>query len=139
MDYCSTGEFVPQISRIGVNTAAVYPRTEVQLCIVHLVGASMNYVPWKARKSVAADLQLIYRASTAAEAVQHLAQLEGNWKTYPSVSQVWRRNWAQHALFQLSARHLLGYLHHQQRGFAEPVVAQDHQNPRADSPKKKRR
>src|SRR5499427_10242984 len=73
---------------------AVYPRTEVQLCIVHLVRASLNYVPWKARKSVAADLRLIYRAATAAEAEQHLAELEAKWKAYPSVSQVWRRNWA---------------------------------------------
>jgi putative transposase len=73
---------------------AVYPRTEVQLCIVHLVRASLNYVPWKARKPVAADLQLIYRASTAAEAEQHLTELESKWKAYPSVSQVWRRNWA---------------------------------------------
>src|SRR5580700_4111547 len=73
---------------------AVYPRTEVQLCIVHLVRASLNYVPWKARKPVAADLQLIYRAGTVAEAEQHLAHLEGQWRAYPSVSQVWRRNWA---------------------------------------------
>ena len=72
---------------------AVYPRTEVQLCIVHLVRASLNYVPWKLRKSVAADLQSIYRAATAAEAEQHLAELEAKWKAYPSVSQVWRRNW----------------------------------------------
>src|ERR1700692_4373004 len=44
--------------------AAVYPRTEVQLCIVHLVRASLNYVPWKSRKQVARDLQSIYRAAT---------------------------------------------------------------------------
>src|SRR5436190_9861984 len=73
---------------------AVYPRTEVQLCIVHLVRASLNYVPWKLRKPVVADLQSIYRAATAAEAEQHLAELEAKWKAYPSVSQVWRRNWA---------------------------------------------
>ena len=71
----------------------MYPRTEVQLCIVHLVRTSLNYVPWKARKPVAADLQSIYRASTAAEAEHHLTQLEVKWKAYPSVSQVWRRNW----------------------------------------------
>ena len=73
--------------------AAVYPRTEVQLCIVHLVRASLNYVPWKSRKQVARDLQSIYRAATAAEAERQLQELEGKWKTYPSVSQVWRRNW----------------------------------------------
>lgn len=73
---------------------AVYPRTEVQLCIVHLVRASLHYVPWKLRKAAAADLQAIYRATTVAEAEQHLAELESKWKAYPSVSQVWRRNWA---------------------------------------------
>jgi putative transposase len=36
---------------------AIYPHTEVQLCIVHLVRASLNYVPWKHRKLVAADLR----------------------------------------------------------------------------------
>src|SRR5437660_10059494 len=40
-----------------------YPRTSVQLCIVHLVRASLNYVPWKLRKAVAGDLRLIYRAA----------------------------------------------------------------------------
>jgi putative transposase len=73
---------------------AIYPGTEVQLCIVHVVRASLNYVPWKMRKPVAADLQLIYRAATAAEAEQHLEELAAKWKAYPSVSQVWRRNWA---------------------------------------------
>ena len=71
---------------------AVYPRTEVQLCIVHLVRASLNYVPWKWRKPVAADLRLIYRSATAAEADQHLQELEGKWKAYPRVCRVWRRN-----------------------------------------------
>ena len=66
----------------------------MQLCIVHLVRTSLNYVPWKLRKAAAADLRLIYRAATAAEAEQHLAELEAKWKAYPSVSQVWRRNWA---------------------------------------------
>jgi putative transposase len=72
---------------------AVYPRTEVQLCIVHLVRASLNYVPWKVRKAVAADLRFIYGAPTATEAEQQLAEVEAKWKAYPSVSQVWRRNW----------------------------------------------
>ena len=72
----------------------MYPRTEVQLCIVHVVRASLNYVPWKLRKPVAADLQSIYRAATVAEAEHGLQELESKWKAYPSVSQVWRRNWA---------------------------------------------
>jgi len=55
---------------------------------------SVSRTPWKVRKPVAADLRLIYCAATAKEAEQHLAELEVKWKAYPSVSQVWRRNWA---------------------------------------------
>jgi len=87
-------DLVVSLPRYQFARDTVYPRTEVQLCIVHLVRASLNYVPWKARKPVAADLQLIYRAGTAAEAELQLVQLEDKWKAYPSVSQVWRRNWA---------------------------------------------
>src|SRR5260370_30888653 len=43
---------------------------------------------------MAADLKAIYRAATAEEAAQHLEALQAKWKAYPSVSQVWRRNWA---------------------------------------------
>src|SRR5712692_10259384 len=71
----------------------LYPDTEVQLCIVHLVRASLNYVPWKHRKLVAADLRRIYRAATAEEARQHLEEVTLKWNAYPSVSQVWQRNW----------------------------------------------
>ena len=72
---------------------AIYPHTEVQLCIVHLVRASLNYVPWKHRKLVAADLRRIYRAATAEEAQQNLEEVTRKWSAYPSVSQVWQRNW----------------------------------------------
>src|SRR5437870_11492484 len=58
---------------------AVYPRAQVQLCIVHLVRASLNYVPWKRRKEVAADLRKIYRAATEAEAEIRLCEFEVNW------------------------------------------------------------
>src|SRR5258708_19737786 len=67
---------------------AIYPRTEVQLCIVHVVRASLNYVPWKMRKPVAADLQAIYRPPTAAEPYHGLQQLEAKSKAYPSFTQV---------------------------------------------------
>lgn len=42
----------------------VYPQASVQLCIVHMVRNSLNFVSWKARKEVAADLELIYTATT---------------------------------------------------------------------------
>lgn len=44
---------------------AVFPHTSVQLCIVHMVRHSLNYVSWKRRAEVAADLKRIYQASTA--------------------------------------------------------------------------
>jgi putative transposase len=119
--------------------AAVYPRTEVQLCIVHLVRASLNYVPWKSRKQVARDLQSIYRAATAAEAEQQLQELEGKWKTYPSVSQVWRRNWACITPFFhyppdiRRAIYTTNSVESMNRSFA-----QDHQNPRWISQRRSR-
>ena len=72
----------------------LFPETEVQLCIVHQVRASLNYVSWKQRKTVAADLRLVYRASTAEEAEQRLEEFAAKWDgTYPTISQMWRRNW----------------------------------------------
>ena len=50
----------------------IYPKTQVQLCLVHLMRFSLAYVSFKDRKAVAADLKLIYRAVTAEEAKQHL-------------------------------------------------------------------
>lgn len=73
---------------------AVFPKTAVQLCIVHLVRYSLNYVSWKLRKAVAADLRAIYTAATAEEALQRLAEFEEKWgEAYPSIVQSWRRNW----------------------------------------------
>ena len=63
---------------------AVYPQTEVQLCVVHLVRASLNYVPWKARKEMAAELKTIYRAATAEEAEQIWKRCKRNGKPIPA-------------------------------------------------------
>jgi putative transposase len=72
----------------------VFPQTEVQLCIVHLTRASLNYVSWKQRKDVAADLKLIYRAGTAAEAAVRLDEFAAKWDgAYPTIAPMWRRSW----------------------------------------------
>jgi putative transposase len=72
----------------------VYPRTQVQLCIVHLVRASLNYVSWKQRRAVAGDLRRMYRAATAQAAEQELEAFASKWDgTHPTISQIWRRNW----------------------------------------------
>ena len=72
----------------------VFPEAEVQLCIVHQVRGSLNYVSWKHRKEVAADLKPIYRASTVEDAELRLTEFAAKWdKSYPTISQMWRRNW----------------------------------------------
>jgi len=73
---------------------AVFPSTQVQLCIVHMVRHSMNYVARKRWKEVAEDLRTIYQAPSAQQAEMNLEAFEGKWdQTYPSVSKAWRRNW----------------------------------------------
>jgi putative transposase len=73
---------------------AVFPQTQVQHCIVHLTRASLNYVNWKERGPVAADLKSIYRAATAAQAEQELDAFSEKWGArYPAIVPLWRRNW----------------------------------------------
>ncbi len=57
----------------------VFPETRVQLCIVHMVRASLNYVNWKERKLVAADLKTIYRAVNERQAAQELNEFNAKW------------------------------------------------------------
>jgi putative transposase len=72
----------------------VFPDTQVQLCIVHMVRHSLTYVSWKQRKEVAADLRTIYQATTAEQAELHLDAFAAKWDaTHPTISQSWRRNW----------------------------------------------
>ena len=73
---------------------AVFPLAQVQLCIVHLVRASLNYVPWKERKQVAADLKPIYRAATAAEAERNLENFIATWgHKYKAIGKLWKEHW----------------------------------------------
>jgi len=72
----------------------VYPHAIVQLCIVHMVRNSLNYVGWNKRKEVAADLRLVYSAATIDEAEQALADFEDKWNNaYPPIALSWRNNW----------------------------------------------
>ena len=74
---------------------AVFPKAMVQLCIVHMVRHSLNYVSWKRRKEVAADLRRIYTAATAEEAELMLGEFEARWDAeYLPIGQSWRRNWS---------------------------------------------
>ena len=72
----------------------IYPKTDVQLCIVHMVRYSLNYVSWKMRDQVALGLKAVYGAATVEEAEQRMDEFEAEWgAAYPPIVQSWRRNW----------------------------------------------
>jgi putative transposase len=72
---------------------SIYPKAQVQLCIVHMVRASLNYVTWQDRKKVVADLKLVYKATTADEAERQLGDFESKWTKYPAIARLWREQW----------------------------------------------
>lgn len=73
---------------------AVFPKTLTQLCIVHLVRASLRYVNAKDSKAVVASLKRIYQSATAEEAAAELDALEAEWgDKYRAVVRLWRGNW----------------------------------------------
>ena len=76
---------------------AVFPRAQVQTCIVHLIRHSLAFVSYKDRKAVAAALKQIYKAVDADAGKAALEDFaDGSWgRKYPAISQSWRRNWSQ--------------------------------------------
>jgi putative transposase len=73
---------------------SVFPDARVQLCIVHMVRASLNYVNWKERKQVAADLKSIYRAVNEYQASQELDDFNKKWGSkYQAIGKLWKDNW----------------------------------------------
>jgi len=74
---------------------SIYPKTIVQLCIVHMVRNSVKYVSYKDLKAVTADLKKIYTASTEEMAHFELKQFGANWDNkYPVICDIWQRNWS---------------------------------------------
>jgi len=74
--------------------ATAFPKTQVQLCIVHQVRNSLKFVSWKDRKAVAAGLKAIYQSVTVTEAEQELEVFAQQWDNlYPSISASWRKHW----------------------------------------------
>ena len=74
---------------------AVFPQTEVQLCIVHLIRSSTKQVAWKERKEVSRDLRSIYSAPSADEACRELDVFDQKWgMRYPMIAKSWRAVWS---------------------------------------------
>lgn len=87
---------VDGLKGFGDAIETVYPETQVQLCIVHMVRYCLKYVSWKQRKEMANDLKTIYRANTVEEVLENLNSFSDKWdKTHPTVSKSWRNNWEQ--------------------------------------------
>ena len=73
---------------------AVFPDTEVQLCIIHQIRNSLKYVASKDQKQFASELKAIYQAFTKEEAENELDKLEEKWgKKYPIIFESWRNKW----------------------------------------------
>lgn len=74
---------------------AVYPRTEIQNCIIHQLRNSSKYVSYKDLKALIADLKAVYAAVDEPSALNALDAFSNHWdKKYPKISQSWRDNWS---------------------------------------------
>lgn len=72
----------------------IFPKTEVQLCVIHQIRNSMKYIPWKDYREFMKDLKEVYQAGTLELAEYYLDELEQKWgKKYPVVIKSWRNNW----------------------------------------------
>jgi len=79
---------------------SIFPKAEVQLCIVHQIRNSLKYVASKEQKEFARDLKGIYGADTKDQAETELLELEEKWgKKYPVVIRSWNSNWERLSTF----------------------------------------
>jgi len=86
----------------GFNEAikAVYPKAEIQRCVVHQIRNSLKFVSYKDRREIAKDLKSIYQADTEELALQNLEYFNDKWsKKYPHIYDSWKRNWDELSTF----------------------------------------
>lgn len=82
----------------AINT--VFPKTEIQLCVIHLIRATLKYIAWKDMKAFMKDLKKVYGAPTEEAALMELENLESVWgKKYPLPIKTWKQNWSNAATF----------------------------------------
>ena len=73
---------------------AVFPKTEVQLCVIHQIRNTMKYINWKDSRTLLKDLKSVYKAPTKELAEHNLDLFEEKYgKKYPKAIESWRRNW----------------------------------------------
>jgi len=77
----------------AINT--VFPKTEIQLCVIHLIRATLKYITWKDMTAFMKDLRKVYGAPTEEAALMELENLESVWgKKYPLPVKIWKQNWS---------------------------------------------
>ena len=117
---------------------SVFPQTIVQTCIVHLIRNSLAFVSWKDRKAILPAIKAIYRAENADMALVRLKEFE-------AAGQALSSDWpglasglgACRPVLRLRARCPQDDLHNERRRGAAPLIAQDHQNPRQFSQRRR--
>jgi len=79
---------------------AVYPKAEIQRCIVHQIRSSLKFVSWKDRKAIATDLKSVYSALNEEDAELALTDFNDIWgKKYPNITASWQTHWAELSTF----------------------------------------
>ena len=73
---------------------AIFPKTEIQLCVIHMIRNSFKYVSYKNIKEFMKDLKQVYQAKTESEAEENLLKFQDNWKKqYPLAVKPWITHW----------------------------------------------
>lgn len=79
---------------------AVFPKTQIQRCIIHQIRNSLKYISWKDRKAFMSDLKEVYQAPTREAAEANLVKLSDKWRSkYAVAVRSWENNWADLATF----------------------------------------
>jgi len=87
---------VDGLTGFGDAISAVFPKAEIQRCIVHQIRYSTKFISYKDIKPFMKELKQVYQAATEEQALENLDALEENWgKKYPTSIASWRNNWPQ--------------------------------------------
>jgi transposase-like protein len=79
---------------------AIFPKTQIQRCVIHQIRNSLKYIPWKDRKAFVGDLKLVYQAATREIAEANLVKLGDKWRGKYAVDvRSWENNWQDLATF----------------------------------------
>ncbi|GMV54060.1 MAG: hypothetical protein AMXMBFR68_18520 [Ignavibacteria bacterium] len=102
---------------------AVFPRTQVQLCVIHQMRNSIKYLSYQDVKPFVKDLHGVYKATTIEQAERNLERLATQWGArYPKVIESWKRNWTEH-LLRIRQRHSSHHGHHQHHRRLSPAAS----------------